>query len=93
MIIQIDYQNITEDNKEKIIKYSLIKEKFKKKFIYGVLIEKINSNKVIEEAEEVLGVSDNIEIIKKLFFEIRNFSVTPITLLNVVDNFISEINS
>lgn len=93
MIIQMDYQEITEGNIKKILKYYLIKEMVEKKFIYGVLVEKINSNNIVEDFEEALGVTDNLELIKNLFLKIKKFSVTPITLLSVIDNFISEANS
>lgn len=90
MTIKTDYQKLREESVEKTLKYSLIESNFHKNFIYGISIEKINYNNTLEEFEQVLEITDNLELIKLLFSKIKNYLVTPVTLVNIVDDFISE---
>ncbi len=74
---------------EKVIKYFLSERNFDNFSVYGFRLEKLSIENKIEEASEVLDFTEDEIFAKDVFFKIRDGIVTPITLVDVLDNFLT----
>lgn len=83
---QITFKNFNDNI---TIKYYLIQNKFNDLTTYGIKLEKINNN-VVEDIEEVLSFTDDFNFAKNVFEKIVSNTVTPVTLINILDDLISE---
>lgn len=79
----------TDNNEEIVLQYILLsKESFEEprsdKTIYGIKLNKIMGD--ITETETIHGISEDKKIVTSMIEKIASGHVTPITLVNVVDD-------
>ena len=91
----IGERNVTlEDQREMVLNYYLIEEPSKEngvmnssKYLYGIKIEKQFGG--IVESEEVEALSYSKEVVLQLISTLMECTVTPMTLIEVVDELIT----
>lgn len=80
-----------EDQREMVLKYFIIEELSKAKgdmdYLYGIKIEKQFGG--IVESEEVEALSYSKEVVLQLINTLMECTVTPMTLVEVVDELIT----
>lgn len=71
------------------LKYYLLENNLHNITTYGIKIEKLNNN-ILDEVEEVSSITDNLDFAKEIFNKIIKNTVTPITLIYILDDLISQ---
>lgn len=90
MFLLEDYINFIDDfGNKSTIKYLLLKNQIYGNTVYGIRLEKLDSEKNIEDFEEVINITDNFDFAKTIFDSLKNYLVTPTSLINILDDFIT----
>lgn len=87
------FQN--EEGKKYLLKYYIVKELKNigiKKPLFGVAIYKydITTNEKFIEKEESTAISLSFAIVKKMTEQLMHFKITPVCLLEILDDLISQ---
>ena len=71
------------------IKYLLSQNECYGTTVYGFRLEMLNLEQNVEDFEEISNVTDNLDFAKIIFKSLKDYSVTPMSLINVLDDFIT----